>query len=683
MNCKSYRIMLMTSVVFVMVLLAGCGGASSAVADPPVSTTRDGSVYPATAGLTFAEFGASGEELQRSSVSDANGGFSFAAPLSGERVQVVPDGRRLRAPIGLSARLGADRMSLEVTAVTTLYDQLLLHGATRSEAAAEVASRMSAACGAAALNGLDSALFGDTVYAGDQRPAVLLAARAFNDALQLIGLGPTRTDTLWLDAGKQHATLFAGMCTVAQGVFSPSWLSTTQVKMGQELKLLSDANLDSVDANRKSVTREVLRVMGSEAAVMQYPELTALLGPRIDQWKGQELNIATTLAVARFSDRRTATARGTASAAIAMLDSAGQVMQTLSSTVYNDGTTAPSTLRLSNGAAADRAIELSVNALRLNDIAGVVSEVIALPPLEADEPLYRRAWRYVVEMRRHADPITGGGFQHQADLYLRSVGSGYCDDVSAVLDRIWTAMGYTARVMALSGHVVPEVQVNGRWELYDPDFAVYYFMRDGSVAGVDDIGQDGTLLTNPTTPILRLDSTAYSEILADMYTSLADNAQSFFVAGPDVAPIGSQLTVPANGYLDIDPGAAVTSTTVTEGSLGTFVPLRLWLPPGYVGNVKLPFVVTRLSGDATVEFMGTSIETTAGQADAWLQNFYNNTVPYVGIGSLQVNRVGPGGLVLTMLLNPAIFDSRPRISVQAMGDDLSGLTASTRATAVN
>ena len=44
---------------------------------------------------------------------------------------------------------------------------------------------------------------------------------------------------------------------------------------------------------------------------------------------------------------------------------------------------------------------------------------------------------------------------------------------------------------------MPEIQIGGRWVAYDPDLAVYYHRGDGAVAGVEDLGQDPSLVTSP------------------------------------------------------------------------------------------------------------------------------------------------------------------------------------------
>ena len=35
--------------------------------------------------------------------------------------------------------------------------------------------------------------------------------------------------------------------------------------------------------------------------------------------------------------------------------------------------------------------------------------------------------------------------------------------------------------MGFVGHVVPEIYIDGRWQIYDPDLAVFYHNLDGTI----------------------------------------------------------------------------------------------------------------------------------------------------------------------------------------------------------
>ena len=92
-----------------------------------------------------------------------------------------------------------------------------------------------------------------------------------------------------------------------------------------------------------------------------------------------------------------------------------------------------------------------------------------------------RLWRFIRDNRYFFDPLTGARWYHSPAIFFNSAGFGYCDDAHRrSTELLITAMGYSARVWGLNGHVVAEVLVNNRWEMWDPDLEVYYRNRTGS-----------------------------------------------------------------------------------------------------------------------------------------------------------------------------------------------------------
>ena len=77
----------------------------------------------------------------------------------------------------------------------------------------------------------------------------------------------------------------------------------------------------------------------------------------------------------------------------------------------------------------------------------------------------------------HYFTVSAALWLHSPALFLNSLGVGWCDDRAAVVHHLLAEMGYTARLWSLQGHVVPEVLINGRWEVWDTDLGVYYYTR--------------------------------------------------------------------------------------------------------------------------------------------------------------------------------------------------------------
>jgi hypothetical protein len=107
------------------------------------------------------------------------------------------------------------------------------------------------------------------------------------------------------------------------------------------------------------------------------------------------------------------------------------------------------------------------------------------------------AWRWLTALVGHGtsrqDPLWG----HGLTPYVLSIGAGSCGDNAVALCRLWQRQGLEARVWQLDGHIVPEVLVGDRWEVYDPDLDVAYTDRAGEVAGVAELAADPTLVLRP------------------------------------------------------------------------------------------------------------------------------------------------------------------------------------------
>lgn len=68
-----------------------------------------------------------------------------------------------------------------------------------------------------------------------------------------------------------------------------------------------------------------------------------------------------------------------------------------------------------------------------------------------------QTWKYLINNSYHYIPLTSEIWLHNPFVFLNSIGSGFCDDVSSVFLQIMGFKNYPARVWALNGHVVPEV----------------------------------------------------------------------------------------------------------------------------------------------------------------------------------------------------------------------------------
>lgn len=504
----------------------------------------------------------------------------------------------------------------------------------------------------------------------------MVAIDAFLHGLLRIGLSPRTPGIEWERLVADHSSTLGEMCAVTRAVFSDSWVGGLDSQLQQRVAGVRLAN--TWPQLRLRVTRQVLAKMAQRLAVLEHPQLRRIGGISAPLALGSELALAARLMAIELEHAAspaspgvaaTAQAASAASTLGAGVDGNGEPVVVLRSSVEATATV-PAMLRFHNNGSQDRAVKLSINDVPLADFPGLLNQLLAVPALTRGEPLWQRAWRYVVERRRHGEPISGGRFFHQADLFMRSVGAGYCDDVATVLHWIWRGLGHEARVVGLGGHVVPEIHFDGRWQLYDPDFAVFYYNRAGKVASVAELAADPSLMTDPSDPILSRDDVAYSGELAALYASTSDNLVEPYLSAAPVEPMNNMLTVPRGGYLELVSARDYVMPTIDPSVGVALVPLKLWFPPGYVGTVSLPLVLADISGNGRVG----EIDVTAAGIAPYITAYYR-AGPDVGITSLPIHRVGEGGLTLTMMVNPAYYKGS-NFSASIQASDMANMSVS-------
>ena len=166
--------------------------------------------------------------------------------------------------------------------------------------------------------------------------------------------------------------------------------------------------------------------------------------------------------------------------------------------------------------------------MRLNEAFGsglpeTLRQIAAMSAAYDGEPIQRKVWRFIRDNRYHYDPLTAASWFSSVPVFFNSAGFGYCDDTAAAFYELMSALGYTVRVWVLSGHVVAEVLVDGRWEMWDPDLEVYYLNAAGQVAGVEELAAQPSLITNPISP-LSSPALPYRQVIADIYSTRDDNS---------------------------------------------------------------------------------------------------------------------------------------------------------------
>jgi hypothetical protein len=352
-------------------------------------------------------------------------------------------------------------------------------------------------------------------------------------------------------------------------------------------------------------------------------------------------------------------------------------------------------VQVANPGQATAAFSMTFNGSLYRSSQDVCAEIVRMPPEYAGEPVYRKAWRFVRDHRYHYAPLTELRWQHTPALFFNSIGFGFCDDSATLLYYLWHRLGYEARVWGLTGHVVSEVSVDGRWEMYDaglpglsdsyytnylgPQECVYYHNRAGQVAGVEELEADPTLITDPYEPILPLLETSnpfycYSSYVAGVYASTEDNQveEWYMVDEPDYT---FQLQIPPGGSLLL-PSHATNVLRVTYGdpTPPLIATATLVIPSGYSGTLDNQLVVQSIHGSPldTVNLRGQDF--LIGSPE--LQDFIDQRTDHEGdYFSMMTFPQVTAQAEIVFLLNPLLIEMRHRNVLRLEGNGLGDLTA--------
>lgn len=105
-------------------------------------------------------------------------------------------------------------------------------------------------------------------------------------------------------------------------------------------------------------------------------------------------------------------------------------------------------------------------------------------------------WETVVAFRHQASPpneyLGSEAHPHDPIKDFNVYGYGQCCCASANVEALARYAGLPARGWGITAHSVPEIQVGGKWCMYDASLVNYFSTPDGARAGVEDVSKDIT-----------------------------------------------------------------------------------------------------------------------------------------------------------------------------------------------
>ncbi len=278
-----------------------------------------------------------------------------------------------------------------------------------------------------------------------------------------------------------------------------------------------------------------------------------------------------------------------------------------------------------------------------------------------------KLWRFLRDNVYHNVFVDPAPWRMSPTVLVNSFGFGLCSSVSLAYRALAAAAGYETRVWALNGHVVPEIEVGGRWQVFDPDLAVFYRLQDGRVAGIVDLQADASLVTEPLQPLFGPEGfAAYSLAVREIYGSATDN---FVWDAIDQLPVGlpGRVVLPAGARL-VYPGRW-TAEVIAHGDDGVPSPVAhfrqaaIELPAGWSGTLDLPWVVWDVQGEGAVLVDGESFVIGSQSLRSRLQGSQSAIVRIDVIATTDP-------VTVVFLVNPLRYDVAGVNTVELLGQEV-------------
>lgn len=256
-------------------------------------------------------------------------------------------------------------------------------------------------------------------------------------------------------------------------------------------------------------------------------------------------------------------------------------------------------------------------------------------PYSQDRMTALALWRLVRRNSHHFEPLTAALWAHSPVLYFNSIGFGFCDDVASALAELARTAGLQARVWTLFGHVVPEILVDGRWEMYDPDLGVYYLDAAGQVCGVQQLAADPALITQPylanppawATEIAELNGRVpagevrYSDYVAGIYASPDNVISAGYAEVPGPTAVDAPLQLPVGASLSLGLREPSELLSLYGTPLQRNGALRISLPRGTRTTLTMPLLPVHAVGVGRLGIDGVPYDIGSGALAERLRTF--------------------------------------------------------------
>lgn len=145
---------------------------------------------------------------------------------------------------------------------------------------------------------------------------------------------------------------------------------------------------------------------------------------------------------------------------------------------------------------------LTINGIDFSSMETIAKSITHETMTEKEKAL--AIWNFVKDNKYHFGNPTTYAERDSIDL-LNSWGYGNCGFTTRAVVDLARLAGLPAREYRLGVHIVPEVYFEDGWHVLDADGGVYFTTADGTIASVEDVEKDSTLLSTANSSVYSYD----------------------------------------------------------------------------------------------------------------------------------------------------------------------------------
>ncbi len=329
-------------------------------------------------------------------------------------------------------------------------------------------------------------------------------------------------------------------------------------------------------------------------------------------------------------------------------------------------------IRLTNKGSGTAVFKMKINNNLFYNNDDIINAVIKMKPEFPDEPTERKAWRFVCDNIYYNESLTNKKWHYSPYILINSLGFGQCNDKATVLSYIWHGLGFGSRLWELEGHVVPEVYINNKWEMYDPLKKVYYLNKKSKIASVEELSDNPYLITNPVSSVneeksFRARALAYTKYTSELYSSKKNN-RIFNCDFKNIDSYNLEFKIPANATLEFPAVYEKMLMSPRHRKIRNFANAKLTLPSNWKGSIEIPLVIHSIRGKGKVIIDGKNFKIESEK----LQNYLNKRDSFVFKLKFE-NTISTVEIIY--LINPKMVNLKKSNFIYLKGYNLDNITA--------